>query len=132
MTVRDQYRIQTVERLLLDIRSTMDGGTRSGNRSTLADVYEMTLAAESFFPSKPLALRRSLPVVLRKRVSKTCSSCIHPDEMEVYVHEAKTVLKSYSKDLEVWLKDRDADPGTTDELPSVHELQPTIKKDYGN
>jgi len=123
-----EYRINSVKSLLADIVSVTTGNRKS-NRYALSDVYAVTLAAESYFPEKPISLVRTYPSYLRRKVDATCSSCIRPAKMIEIVNTAQTTLLEYKKSLIDWLVIRDIkfDPNGQPVLPSIHQLKSTLK-----
>ena len=125
--ILNEYRIDAVRTLLLDINSVTIG-TRSSDRYVLADVYEMTIAAESFFPKKPLSLRSTVPANLRQKIDAGCPACANPKEMDARIQNAKRALIEYKRKLEEWLKEREVefDENGEPKRPSVHELRPNI------
>lgn len=126
----NNYQIESVHDLSKDILTVTEGDR---NRFALADVYQLTLKAEGFFPPKPLSLMPSLPSSLRRKVDNSCSACVPPAKMIEYESMAKSTLREYRQSLLQWLETNAPGYSATGtyERPSVSELGSTLKtKDH--
>lgn len=124
-----KQRIQAINDLYLDIVSVTTGN-RMHNRYALADVYQVTLSAEGYFPRKPISLKTTVPANLRRKVDNTCSLCMNQSDMDGLEASARKTLIEYNHKLKSWLEDNDIkfDDMGRPEYVAVKDLGPTINK----
>ncbi len=119
------YQKQAVQDLFNDIQSVTVGDQKA-NRYLLADVYQMTVAAEGFFPKKPISMVSNMPTTLRQSVSDSCTLCISLSRMQNYVVQAKATLSEYSRTLKKCLEEAGVGFDAENKI-SVHDMKSNIK-----
>jgi hypothetical protein len=119
------YQKGAVQDLFNDIQD-VTVGTQKANRYLLADVYQMTLAAEGFFPKKPISMVSNMPVNLRQSVSNSCTLCVSESRMQMYVGQAKGTLSEYSKALKLWLENVGVSFESENKI-SLHDMKSNLK-----
>lgn len=122
-----KHRIQAVRTLYYDIESVTIG-SRANNRYVIADVYQIALYADNYFPKRPVSMLSTTPANLRQKVSNTCSMCISSSAMERIVEGAKRTLLEYKRSLKAWLEEHNVELDETGQpvITSVHDLDSNL------
>jgi hypothetical protein len=113
-------KIQHIQSLLSRIEVLL----KSKDRFAIANVYEVILAVESFFPRPPLSFKRQTASFLRKEVCSYCPSKIKPSKMQEQVGRVKREIRTYAQKLRTWLAENATD--VPPEKVSVHNLDSTL------
>jgi len=123
------YRLSALVDMLRDIEAVTIGH-RKENRYALADVYQMMLATEGFFPNKPVSSTLVMPANLRLKVDDHCSSCVSTSAMANLVNQANKTLLEFNRSIKNILANEglELDNIQPKEAKNVSELDTTIKK----